>query len=69
MLLICKNNITKVYDDGEKYRVQTEGEEDRLISKKEWLQYPLACCFKWNMTPVDTDYINKLVIRLLKEKT
>lgn len=68
MLLICKNSITQVYDDGDYYRVRTEGEEDRLISKEEWLQYPLACCLKWNMTPVDIDYLNRLSDNLTQKE-
>ena len=66
MILLCKNNITEVYDDGENYRVKSKGEEDRLISKKEQLQYPLACCLKWNMIPIDIDYLNKLSIECEK---
>ena len=62
MLLICENNICKVYDDGDNYRmVSIEGErEDKLISKEDHLPYPLALCLKWDFTPVDIDYLNKL---------
>ena len=68
MLLICKNNITQVFDDGENYRVKTEGEEDRLISKKDEPQYPLACCLKWNMIPVDIEYLNRLSDKLTQKE-
>ena len=60
MLLICENNICKVYDDGDNYRVIAEGEEDQLISKEDELPYPLALCLKWGFKPVDIDYLNKL---------
>ena len=68
MLLICKNNITQVFDDGENYRVKTEGREDKLISKKEELYFPLACCLKWSMTPVDIDYLNRLSDNLTQKE-
>ncbi|MBQ3713034.1 MAG: hypothetical protein II890_03675 [Spirochaetia bacterium] len=41
--------------------VSIEGErEDKLISKEDHLPYPLALCLKWDFTPVDIDYLNKL---------
>ena len=60
MLLICENNISKVYDDGDNYRIVMENEEDRLLSKELHLPFPLAACLKYDMTPVDIDYLNKL---------
>lgn len=60
MLLICENNICKVYDDGDNYRIVMENEEDRLLSKELHLPFPLAACLKYDMTPVDIDYLNKL---------
>lgn len=68
MKLLCKNNRTKVYDDGENYLVKTEGMKDELISKRENKPYPLACCLKWGMEPVDIDYLNKLSNELYKNK-
>ena len=60
MLLICENNICKVYDDGDNYRIVMENEEDRLLSKELHLPFPLAACLKYDMTPIDIDYLNKL---------
>ena len=62
MLLICENNICEVYDDGDYYRIiyKRGEEEDELISKELHLPFPLAACLKYDMTPVDIDYLNKL---------
>ena len=60
MHLICKNNITKVYEDGDVYRIVTEGEEDTIIKKEENPVYPLALCIKWGFEPIDIEYLNSL---------
>lgn len=66
MKLLCENNITKVYDNGENYLVKTNDMKDELILKKEQLAFPLACCLKWGMKPVDVEYLNNLSKKLEK---
>ncbi len=60
MLLICENDISKVYDDGDNYRVVTKKMEDLLIPKKEDPYFPLACYLKWGFKAVNTEYLEKL---------
>ena len=68
MHLICKNNISKVYDDGEVYRMVTEGKEDTVISKDREKAYPLALCLKWGFEPIDIDYLNNLSSSIASQK-
>lgn len=68
MKLICENNISKVYDDDKFYVVKSSGKKDLKIDKKDQLAYPLACCLKWNMTPIDVNYLNKLSEKLYEKK-
>lgn len=67
MKLLCRNNITLVYDAGENYLVKTVGKKKRLIPKNENIAYPLACCLKWGMEPVDIEYLNNLSDELYNE--
>ena len=60
MLLLCESDVAKVYDDGDYFRIIMEGKEDKLFSKKKYPYFPLACCIKWDMTPIDIGYLNKL---------
>ena len=62
MHLICKNNITEVYDDGDVYRTKyvNGSEPDEIIEKSRWLAYPLALALKWGYEPVDVEYLNRL---------
>lgn len=68
MKLICENNISKVYDDDKFYVVKSLGKKDLKIDKKDQPVYPLACCLKWNMTPIDVNYLNKLSEKLYGKK-
>ncbi len=60
MKLLCRNNQTVVYDDGDFYFVKSKGRADEYIPKAEQKAYPLACCLKWGMEPVDIEYLNAL---------
>ena len=60
MLLLCESDVAKVYDDGDNYRIIEEDREDKLMPKKKYPYFPLACCLKWGMTPVNIDYLNEL---------
>lgn len=60
MKLICQNNISQLFDDGEYYRFKTVNKKDSLISKREEPQYPLALVLKWDFEPVDVNYLNNL---------
>lgn len=68
MKLLCRNSITQVYDTGENYLVKTESKNDILISKKDNITYPLACCLKWGMEPVDIEYLNNLFFSEFTQK-
>ncbi len=68
MKLLCKNNVSEVYDDGNFYVVKCSGKEDFKIDKKEHPAYPLVCCLKWDLEPVDINYLNELSESLFPEK-
>ena len=68
MKLICKNNLSEIYDVGDKYLCKslTAGKEDKTVSKSDWLAYPLALCLKWDFEPIDKEYLNNLSEQLNK---
>ena len=60
MKLICKNNLSSLYEDGENYRMVTKEGKDYIIPKKKNPVYPLALVLKWDFEPIDIEYLNKL---------
>lgn len=66
MKLLCKNLDSNVYVDGNVYVVKNS-ESEFKINKFQHPAYPLACCLKWGMTPIDVDYLNKLSNELYKQ--
>ncbi len=63
MKLLCKNLDSNVYEDGDSYIIKSSKGEFK-INKTEQPAYPLSCCLKWGMTPVDVDYLNELSKKL-----
>ena len=67
MILMCHNEISNIYDNGDTWVIKTRGQEDEIYSKKQEPLMPLSAVIKWGMTEDNKTEMDKLRKKAMEE--